>query len=325
MKWKRGLLIFALIFFVLAIIAYYVACWWAKKELERRAQEVLEVPVQIGDVGLSPFSKSLVLEEIKVEKMPFLGDALTIKEARVRPDWGLLWDGKVRVVELTIQGLSLRGHLTIPALPPVGDLKKIKAALAKEAKKDKSITLPQPLQSIIIKDSTIELTLTVGKASPNTLTLRNVQYQNQNINTISPTTLLTQSTFSFDVGAGHVERAPGRFSAKNIELSLISTLLSPSDYFRFSAGTMDLDWKDGTATVALKGVTLSKAISLLSANGSFDLEFTIPISKDSTAEADVRVIASEFWIGLWKGVLEKASEEAKKQLMQEAAKAVLGD
>jgi hypothetical protein len=306
---------------VALVIGYHIACSWAKDEITKRAHEVLGVQVNIEDVGIAFFSQSLFIEKIAVQQLPFLGNSLTIEEARIRPDFDVLLQKQLRVQELRVIQPRLSSQLTFPALPPIGDIKAIKDAIKKQSKKEKQITLPQPVKSLMVEDGTIEFSLTIGESKPNTLSLTKLFYQNHDLTNISPMSLLTDATYSFDVHGGHIEKAPGRFSATNIDLASLTKLLSPSETLQFSAGTLDLSWQDGSAKISLKQAKLSQKLSLLSFNGAFDLEFTIPVGKDSQDRADVRLIAAEFWVGFWTKLLEDASDELKKKLLREAIEA----
>jgi hypothetical protein len=320
---KRWYILGALV--LILVVGYHLACSWAKRELERRAHEVLGVAVTIDDVGISFLRASIFLETIQVKQLPFLGNTLSIDEARILPDYEALWKKQLRVEEARIIRPVLSSQLTLPALPPIGDLKKLKDALKKQSKKEKQIVLPQPLQSIVVEDGTLEVSLIVGKSKPNVLTLTHVHYQNHDLSTVSPMTLLTDAVYSFDIGSGHIDKSPGRFVAKDIDLALLTRSLSPSESLRFSAGTLDLLWENGSAKIDLKKARLSRALSLFSLNGEFDLSFTIPIAKEAEDRADIRLVAAEFWVGFWGKLLDGASDEIKKKLLQEAIEAVKND
>jgi hypothetical protein len=304
------------------VVSYHLACSWAKKELERRAHEVLGVSVTIDDVGISFLSASIFLEDIQVQQLPFLGNTLSINEARILPDYQALWNKQLRVEEVRIIRPSLSSQLTLPALPPLGDIKKLKDALKKQSKKEKQILLPQPLQAIVVEDGTFEVSLIVGKSQPNVLMLTHLNYQNHDLSAVSPMTLLTDAVYSFDIGSGHIDKTPGRFVATNIDLALLTKSLSPSESLRFSTGTLDLTWENGSAKIDLKKAKLSKTLSLLSLNGELDLSFTIPVAKDAADRADIRLVAAEFWVGFWSKLLDGASDEIKKKLLQEAIEAM---
>jgi hypothetical protein len=312
-------------FLLVLVIGYHVACSWAKTEIKRRAHEVLGVSVEIDDLGFSFLSGSIFLKKIEVQQLPFLGDALSIEEARVLPDYDVLWNSQFRAKELRMIRPKLSSQLALPALPPLGDIKRLRETLKKQSKKEKQILLPQPLDSIVVEDGTLEVSLIVGKSKPNALTLSHINYQNHDLSTLSPMTLLTDAVYSFDIREGHLEKSPGRFVVKNLDLSLLTKSLSPSESLRFSGGTLDLVWQDGIATIDLKNAKLTKDISIFSINKEFNLSFTIPIAEDAEARADVRLVAAEFWTGFWTKLLEGASDEIKKKLLQEAIDSVKGD
>jgi hypothetical protein len=317
---KRWYILGALLFAL--VVGYHLACAWAKKELERRAHEILGVSVTIDDIGVSFLSASLFLEKAQVQQLPFLGGSLSLEEASVLPDYQALWKGQLRVAELKVLRPSLTSQFTIPALPPLDDLKRLKDLLKKQGKKERQILLPQPLQAIVVEDGIINLSLVVGKSTPKTLLLSHLHYQNHDLSAISSIDLLTDAVYSFDFNNGHISKSSGRFVATNIDLTFLTQLLSPSDSLRFSAGTLDLTWQDGSATIDLKKAKLSKSLSFFSINKEFDLSFTIPIGQNAEERADIRVVVAEFWAGLWGKLLEGATNELKQKLLQEAIEAM---